>query len=397
MCGSLMTQWGKAMTIDLSGFLRSEFDRAKLAFEEARAEGAWERARKQAQRCAELLGLLAENATSTKERTFYLEKAKLWEEETKKLARPYKRKITQKAMKEDDFTAYVEGLITTSQVKWEDIGDLEEAKQRLQEAVVIPFLKRPEAIEGWHGILLFGPPGTGKTLLAAAAAGSLRVTFFNASVTRLLSKYFGETAKIVSALFELARAKAPSLIFIDEIDALAISRDKTSGDASRRALSALLEELDGFKTKKNNQPVLTLAATNTPWDLDEALLSRFPLRIYVPLPDEKAAAQIIRIHLKGLDTSRLDLEKIAETCVERGSSGREIKYLCQEAIWHMVREENPGLTELASLPAEKLRGKILKTRPLENADFTRTLGKAKPVARLEDQEAYAQWASRYGH
>ena len=383
------------MAIDLSGFLRSEFDRAKRAFEEAHREGAWERARKQAQRCAELLKLLAENAASPKERAFYLEKAKLWEEEAEKLTQPPKRNVSREAAREDeDFTAYVEGLITTSQVKWEDIGGLEEAKRRLQEAVVIPFLRRPEAIEGWHGILLYGPPGTGKTLLAAAAAGSLRVTFFNASVMRLLSRYFGETPKIISALYDLARVRAPSLIFIDEIDALAISRDRISGDASRRALSALLEELDGFKAKRSEQPVLTLAATNTPWDLDEALLSRFPLRIYVPLPDKEAAAQIIRIHLKGLNISKLDLEKIAKICAERGFSGREIKYLCQEAILHMVREENPNLTDLASQDVEELRRRELKTRPLKDADFAHALQKVKPLTEPELVEKFQSWTLR---
>jgi len=385
------------MAIDLSGFLRGEFDRAKRAFEEAHRERAWEKARKQAQRCAELLKLLGQNAVSSRERAFYLEKAKLWEEEAKKLTQcPQRNAIKRTAKVGDDFTTYVKSLITVSQVKWNDIGNLEEAKRRLQEAVVIPFLRRPEAIEGWRGILLYGPPGTGKTILAAAAAGSLNVTFFNASVTRLLSKYFGETAKIISALYDLARAQAPSLIFIDEIDGLAVSRDMTSGDASRRALSALLEEMDGFKAKKNEQPVLTLAATNTPWDLDKALLSRFPLRIYIPLPDEKAAAQIIRIFLKGLDTSKLDIEKIAKRCAKQGYSGREIKYLCQEAILHMVREENPGLTDLASKDVEQLRGKELRIRPLKDADFTYAFERVKPLTDFEDLERYRRWTEEHG-
>ncbi len=307
--------------------------------------------------------------------------------------------MVEKETNEEEFISHIEALISTSPVVWEDIGGLEEPKQLLMETVVIAALKKPESIKPWRGILLFGPPGTGKTLLAAAAAGSLGATFFNVSADKVLSKYYGETSKLIATLYEVATKKAervPSIVFIDEFDALSPSRGDDTSEPSRRALGTLLAQLDGFRDKKTDKLVLTLVATNIPWDLDTAILSRFPQRIYVPLPDIKATTEIIRLQTKELDISGVNIPALAEECQRKSYSGRDISYLCQQAIWHMIREENKGLHQLARLPYEELRGKSLKTRPLTNADFSTALDNIKTPLSREGLERYNKWMEEFG-
>ena len=139
-----------------------------------------------------------------------------------------------------------------------------------------------------------------------------------------------------------------------------------------------------------------MAATNTPWDLDQAALSRFPRRIYVPLPDAKACVEIIKIHTKGLDISKLDLNEIAEMCVERLFSGRDISNLCQQAIWNMIRDTNPSLHKLAELPYDELKRKSLKTRALEMEDFMQAFEKVKSPLTKRDVEKYEKWSEEFG-
>lgn len=392
------------MPVDLSGPLLGEFDRAKKEFERALAAGDMEMAKKSALRCASLLRELARHVPYNGE--LYLRKAKKWEDVANQIERgEYGRKAivgaegkstTQEKDEEDQFREYVLGLVSRSRTTWEDIGGLENVKLLMMETVVISALKKPAAVQPWSGILLFGPPGTGKTLLASAAAGSLNATFFNVKASSVLSKYFGESSKIISALYEVAREKAPSIVFLDEIDALTTRRSNDTSEATRRMLSTLLTELDGFQDKGSDLLVLTLAATNTPWDLDEAVLSRFPKRIYVPLPDVEATKAIVRIHTKGLDISRLDLDTIAEKSVRHLYSGRDIRNLCQEAVWNMIREENRDLHRLASLPLEELRRRSLRTRPLEMRDFESAFKKIKSPLTRKDIERYEKWAEEFG-
>ena len=399
------------MPVDLSGPLMSAFRKAKKEFEEAIKKGDKETAKKKALECARILKQLSKYDEFNRES--YLKKAKKWEAIAKEVEEDrYGVKRKQKPIKEggksgrggseagadeeDQFKRYVENLIAKSKVKWSDIGGLEEVKRLIMETVVISALQRPQSIQPWKGILLFGPPGTGKTLLASAAAGSLNATFFNVKASNVLSKYFGESTKIISALYEVARERAPSIVFMDEIDALTTRRSGDQSEASRRMLSTLLTELDGFQDKGSDILVLTLAATNTPWDLDEAVLSRFPRRIYVPLPDKKATKEIIKINTRGLDISRLDLDAIAEESVRRLYSGRDIKNLCQEAVWNMIREENPDLHKLAELPYEKLRRRSLRTRPLEMRDFEEAFKKIKSPLTRKDIERYEKWAEEFG-
>ena len=269
------------MPVDLSGVLRTEFDATKKQYEKAVEIGKYQLAKKKALECTRLLKQLAENVPS--QRSTYLESAKKWAAVAKSIEDgTFRKEVVQKELDEVEFESHIEGLISSSPVTWEDIGGLEEPKKLLMETVVIAALKKPESIRPWRGILLFGPPGTGKTLLAAAAAGSLGATFFNVSADKILSKYYGETSKLIATLYEVATERAgnvPSIIFIDEFDALSPSRSGDVSEASRRALGTMLSQLDGFRDKKTSKLVLTLVATNAPWDLDEACLSRFPQRI----------------------------------------------------------------------------------------------------------------------
>lgn len=301
--------------------------------------------------------------------------------------------------KEENFEKYIEDtLITSSTVTWQDIAGLENTKDVIKESVVLSIIEgKPEAIKPWKGILLFGPPGTGKTLLAAATAGSLKATFFNVKVSQILSKYFGESSKLVTALYNVARKKSPSIIFLDEFDSIAMSRSGDISESSRRVLSTLLSELDGLQDKKSTNYILTMAATNTPWDLDAAVLSRFQKRIYVPLPDLEAVKEMIKLntHKKGIEFQG-DLQEIAQDCVSKLFAGRDVTTLCNEAIWNMVREQNAGLSQLADKPLDAIKQFKLKVRPLNKLDFQKSFDAIESAVKEHDVLKHEAWAQEYG-
>jgi len=238
-------------------------------------------------------------------------------------------------------SAMREVLVEIPNVKWDDIGGLEEVKERLRESVEWP-LKYPKTFERLgisppKGILLYGPPGTGKTLLARAVASESNANFISIKGPELLSKWVGESEKRVRDVFRRAKQVAPSVIFFDEIDALTRMRGASvDTDVTNRVVSQLLSEMSGLEELHD---VVVIAATNRPDIIDPALLrpGRFDRQILVPEPDEKAREKIFEIHTKKIPLAKdVDLKKLAK--MTDGYSGADIEAVCREAALNAMRE-----------------------------------------------------------
>jgi proteasome regulatory subunit len=248
-----------------------------------------------------------------------------------------------------DPTVYGMEIIETPTVSYDDIGGLDGQIQELRETVELPLLK-PElfqrvGIEPPKGVLLYGPPGTGKTLLAKAVAKETESVFIRIVGSELVQKYIGEGARLVRELFEMARDKAPSIIFIDELDAIGAKRldSATSGDREvQRTLMQLLAEMDGFE---NRGDVKIIGATNRSDILDPALLrpGRFDRLIDIPLPTYEARVEIVKIHTSGMNLAHeIDSGKIAK--LTEGASGADIKAIAMEAGMFAIRAERESVT-----------------------------------------------------
>ncbi|EPS59126.1 hypothetical protein M569_15684 [Genlisea aurea] len=230
-------------------------------------------------------------------------------------------------------------------VKWNDVAGLESAKQALQEAVILP-VKFPQFFTGkrrpWRAFLLYGPPGTGKSYLAKAVATEADSTFFSVSSSDLVSKWMGESEKLVSNLFQMARESAPSIIFIDEIDSLGGQRGEgNESEASRRIKTEILVQMQGVGN--NDDKVLILAATNTPYALDQAIRRRFDKRIYIPLPDVKARQHMFKVHLGDTpnNLTESDFEQLARKT--EGFSGSDISVCVKDVLFEPVRKTQDAM------------------------------------------------------
>lgn len=241
-------------------------------------------------------------------------------------------------------------IIDKPNVTYEDIGGLSKQMLELREAVEDPLL-RPElyakvGVEPPKGVLLVGPPGTGKTMMAKAVANATQATFIRLVGSELVQKYIGEGARLVRELFDLAKEKAPSIIFIDELDSVGAKRMDvaTSGDREvQRTLMQLLAELDGFTPTSE---IKIIGATNRPDILDDALLrpGRFDRIIEIGLPDVDGRTQIFKIHLAHMSVEKsISPKKLAE--VTEGASGAEIKSVCTEAGMLAIRDGRDVITE----------------------------------------------------
>jgi len=288
----------------------------------------------------------------------------------------------------------ISGTIVTDSpnVRWIEIAGLENCKQSLREAIVLPIIK-PELFTGarkpWSGILLFGPPGCGKTLLAKAAATECNATFFSVSSAELLSKWLGESEKLIGSLFKVARIKAPSLIFMDEIDSIATKRGEGSeSGGERRVKTQLLSEIQGLKST-SEKTLLVLGATNRPWDLDAAMLSRFEKKVHVPLPDIPARAAIFKIHTAGINSALNDEDYIELAARSEGYSGRDIANVCREVIMMPIRElDMAGLLEKSD--------QEVNVRDITLNDFKKSLKKVKPMTTSSQLQQYNEWKEEFG-
>ncbi|KAM7362676.1 katanin p60 ATPase-containing subunit A-like 1 isoform 1-T1 [Cochliomyia hominivorax] len=281
-------------------------------------------------------------------------------------------------------------------VKWTDVAGLNEAKSILQEAVVLPIIM-PDFFKGirrpWRGVLMVGPPGTGKTMLAKAVATECGTTFFNVSSSTLTSKYRGESEKLVRLLFEMARFYAPSTIFIDEIDALCSARRSDSEhEASRRFKAELLIQMDGLNaTMQDDKVIMVLAATNHPWDIDEAFRRRFEKRIYIALPNEETRSALLKLCLKDVNLSpSLDTNMIGDQM--KGYSGFDISNVCRDAAMMPMRRQIFGRSpeEIRQIRREEI------DLPITLQDFQDAMQRTKKSVSADDVIRFEKWMEEYG-
>lgn len=305
-------------------------------------------------------------------------------------------------------------------IKWDDIAGLEGAKKALQEAVILP-IKFPQIFTGvrkpWRGILLYGPPGTGKTYLAKACATEAAGTFFSVSSSDLVSKYVGESEKLIKTLFAMAREKAPSIIFIDEVDSMCGSRSDGENEASRRIKTEFLVQMQGVGN--DNDKLLVLGATNLPWALDPAIRRRFEKRIYIPLPEAAARQKVFEINLKKTPhtLSHSDFERLGHKT--EGFSAADISIVVRDAVMEPVRQvqtctefaeiqENGKIYYEPCLPTHQPAGKRVTKSLLElngdqlrlpnvsMADFEVSLMKAKPSVGKDQLKEYEKFTMEFG-
>ncbi|XP_021942841.1 vacuolar protein sorting-associated protein 4A [Zootermopsis nevadensis] len=322
----------------------------------------------------------------------------------------------------------LEGAIVVEKpcVKWADVAGLEGAKEALKEAVILP-IKFPHLFTGkripWKGILLFGPPGTGKSFLAKAVATEANnSTFFSVSSSDLVSKWLGESEKLVRNLFELARQHKPSIIFIDEVDSLCSSRSDNESESARRIKTEFLVQMQGVGN--DNDGILVLGATNIPWVLDAAIRRRFEKRIYIPLPEEQARLEMFKLHLGNTSHTLTedDLKKLAKNT--EGYSGADISIVVRDALMQPVRKVqtathfrcvrgpshadpsvtvndlltpcSPGCPGAIEMTWVNVEGDKLFEPPVTMSDMMRSLVTSKPTVNDEDMAKLDKFTKDFG-
>jgi len=286
-------------------------------------------------------------------------------------------------------------------VTFEQIAGLEDAKRLLNEAVVLPLII-PEFFTGirepWKGVLLYGPPGTGKTLLARAVASMGHVTFFNCSAASIISKWLGESEKLVRTLFNMARHYSPSIVFFDEFDSLMNARGgPTEHEASRRMKSEILQQMDGILSGASGQStfksVMVLTATNVPWDLDDAMRRRLEKRIYIAPPDQHTRKAMFDMHLK---TLTLDPDVLTEelASMTENYSGSDVYALCRDAslmpMRRLVADKSPD--EIRKMKEQGFLDKCTITK----ADFLKAIENTRPSLIPATIKRYVQWQGDFG-
>ena len=283
-------------------------------------------------------------------------------------------------------------LSSSPDVQWDDIAGLEFAKKTIKEIIIWPMLK-PEFFSGIRsppkGLLLFGPPGTGKTMIAKAIASQSKSMFFNISASSLMSKWIGESEKLVRTLFALASFYQPSVVFIDEIDSLLTSRSENENEASRRIKTEFLVQLDGAGTNIEDR-ILIIGATNRPQEIDDAFVRRLSKRLYIPLPNKVSRKQLI---MRVLEKERKNNNKyeINETDIDdivnrtKGYSGSDLINVCKEAAMMPIR----SIEDITNCQLEHLRG-------VNKKDFDEALITVKPSINEKSIEQYMEWNKNFG-
>jgi len=372
--------------------------------------------------------------------TQYMDRAEQIKKALEKKSQPKKKVVKQgvsgkdekKEGKDDDEekdpdTAKLQSALSSAivtekpNVKWDDVAGLDQAKGLLKEAVILP-IKFPQLFTGqrkpWKGILLYGPPGTGKSFLAKAVATEAGAScFLSVSSSDLVSKYQGESERLVKNLFELARKNSPAIVFIDEVDSLCSSRGEGENESARRIKTEFLVQMQGVG--QNNTGILVLGATNTPWELDPAIRRRFEKRVYIPLPENDARLVLLKSHI-GTTPHSLndgDLKHLSEKT--EGMSGSDISVLVRDALYEPIRtcqlathfkkiddetKKQPFLYEPCSPGDKDAEEKTLmdipgdQLRPVDVCmdHFESALKHSKPTVSQKDLEKFEEWTKEFG-
>ncbi|KAI9485286.1 MAG: skd1 protein [Benjaminiella poitrasii] len=318
------------------------------------------------------------------------------------------------------------GAILTEKpnVSWNDVAGLEGAKEALKEAVILP-IKFPHLFTGqrkpWRGILLYGPPGTGKSYLAKAVATESNATFFSISSSDLVSKWLGESERLVKQLFQMARENKPAIVFIDEVDSLCGSRGDGESEASRRIKTEFLVQMNGVGNDMDG--VLVLGATNIPWQLDSAIRRRFERRIYIPLPDANARANLFSLNVGNTPCTltQQDHKQLAD--MTDGYSGSDIAVLVRDALMQPIRRvqnathfkpvtapsrTNPGTISQYFTPCSPgdpdaqvmnwmdIEGDQLLEPDLTIQDFLKAVKSSRPTVNEKDIKQHVSFTQDFG-
>ncbi|KAI5789827.1 P-loop containing nucleoside triphosphate hydrolase protein [Pyronema domesticum] len=313
------------------------------------------------------------------------------------------------------------GAILTEKpnIRWEDVAGLDQAKEALKEAVILP-IKFPQLFnkgnrKPWRGILLYGPPGTGKSYLAKAVATEANSTFFSVSSSDLVSKWMGESERLVKQLFAMARENKPAIIFIDEVDALCGTRGEGESEASRRIKTEMLVQMDGVG--HDSSGVLVLGATNIPWQLDSAIRRRFQRRIHIAIPDMRSRVRMFELAVgkTPCELVQADFKKLAE--MSEGFTGSDISIVAQDALMQPVRKIqtathykkviapdgiekltpcSPGDRGATEMTWEDVDPDKLMEPPLTMKDFVKAVKNSRPTVSRADIEQSENWTKEFG-
>ena len=290
---------------------------------------------------------------------------------------------------------FIQSEILTSNpgVQWEDIAGLKNAKDTITEIIIWPML-RPDLFKGIRrpakGLLLFGPPGTGKTMIAKAIASQSKSKFFNISASSLMSKWIGESEKLVRTLFALASVYQPSVVFIDEIDSLLTARSENENEASRRIKTEFLVQLDGAGTNADDN-ILIIGATNRPQEIDDAFVRRLNKRLYIPLPNKESRKEFIKRLIEKEQKENNNAYEVSDEDIDeivlktKGYSGSDLMNVCKEASMIPLRD----IKDIHNVEVNSLRA-------VNKNDFLKSLNTVKPSVSEKTIGQYVEWNNNFG-